>query len=74
MATKEQIESFQQFASEQLDNGSVELSMPEIFDLWLVQNPGADELTDRVASVRAAIIDMENGDAGRPFGEFADMR
>lgn len=72
MATKEQIDSFQQFASEQLENGGAELSMPELFDLWLVQNPGADELADSVASVRAAIIDMENGDAGRPFGEFAD--
>lgn len=71
MATKEQIDSFQQFASEQLENGGAELSMPELFDLWLEQNPGADELADSVASVSAAIIDMENGDAGRPFGEFA---
>ena len=72
MATKEQIECFQRFASEQLDNGGAELSMPELFDLWLEQNPSPDELADSIGSVQAAIADMENGDAGRPFGEFAD--
>lgn len=72
MATQEQIDSFHQFASEHVRNGTADDSLAELFDLWRMQNPTTDELAESVAAVKAALNDMENGDEGRPFDEFAD--
>ena len=75
MATKEQIDSFHQFASSQVGNGGAELSMEQLFDLWQVQNPSRDELTESVAALNAAHRDMENGDSGRPVEDVvAELR
>lgn len=75
MATQDQIDNFYQFATQQISNGGAELTMAELFDLWHVQNPTAEELAESVAAVKAALADMENGDTGRPFDEFTrEMR
>lgn len=69
MATKDQIESFHQFASTQIDNGGASLTMDELYSLWRSKNPTKDELLDSVAAVQAAIQDMEAGDSGEPARE-----
>jgi hypothetical protein len=66
MPTKQQIDSFYQFASSQIDNGGAEWSMDELYCLWRAKNPTPAELAESVAAVRAAYAEMEAGDSGRP--------
>lgn len=66
MASKQQIDSFYEFASVQIDNGGAELSMDELYCLWRAKRPTPAELVDSVAAIRAAYAEMEAGDQGRP--------
>ena len=66
MATQQEIDSFYQFASGQLEQDGAELSIHELLVLWRAQNPPSDELRESVAAVQAALTDMENGDTGQP--------
>lgn len=66
MPTKEQIDSFYEFASTQTANGGADLSMDELYCLWRVKHPTALELAESVTAIRAAYAEMEAGDAGRP--------
>ncbi len=66
MATRQQIDSFHEFASREIDNGGAELSIDELFHLWRARNPTEAELAHSVAAVKAAGRDLESGDAGRP--------
>lgn len=66
MASKQQIDSFYEFASAQIDNGGAELSMDELYGLWKAKHPTPAELAESVAAIRAAFADMEGGDCGRP--------
>jgi hypothetical protein len=66
MPTKQQIDSFCEFASSQIDNGETQLSMDELYYLWRAKNPTPAELAESVAAVRAAYTEMEAGDHGRP--------
>jgi hypothetical protein len=66
MPTKQQIDSFCEFASSQIDDGGSELSMGELYCLWRAKNPMPSELTESVAAIRTAYAEMEAGDKGRP--------
>ena len=75
MATQQQIDSFHDFATQHVSNGGAGLSMEQLFDLWQEQQPSAEELTESVAAVKAALRDMENGDTGRPAEDvIAELR
>ena len=65
MPTKQQIDSFYEFASSQIDNGGAELSMDEVYCLWRAKQPTPTELAESVAAIRAAYAEMEAGDTGR---------
>lgn len=66
MATSEkEINSFSEFAKSRLGSDS---SLAELFDEWSIQNPPAED----VHAIQAALRDMENGDTGQHFQEFAD--
>jgi hypothetical protein len=65
MPTKQQIDSFYEFASSQIDNGGADLSMDELYCLWRAKHPTPTELAESVAAIRAAYADMEAGDTGR---------
>ena len=68
MATSEQdIDNFYQFAKSRLSNGGSELSLEELFDEWMIRNPPDED----ALAVQASIRDMENGETGRNFDEFA---
>lgn len=66
MATKQQIDSFYQFALEQIDDGAVELSIDDLYELWRIANPTDSEREETVAAVKAAYADFEAGDRGQP--------
>lgn len=69
MPIREQIDSFYEFASAQLDKGEADLSMDELYRLWRAKNPTPAELSESVAAIRAAYAEMEAGDEGRPARE-----
>lgn len=70
MATTEQeIQSFAAWAREQLANGGSEFTFDELVDRWRALNPPPEELAESVAAVKAALADMEAGDAGIPADE-----
>ncbi len=66
MPTKQQLDSFWEFASSHIDNGGTELSMDELYCLWRAKHPTPAELAGSVAAVRAAYADLQAGDSGRP--------
>ena len=66
MTTRQQIDSFYQFASSQVDNIATELSMDQLYCLWRAKHPVPAELADSVASLNAAHSQMQSGDDGRP--------
>ncbi|MBW3541912.1 MAG: hypothetical protein KY476_16710 [Planctomycetes bacterium] len=63
-ATREQLDSFHEFASAQLDHAGVELTLQQLLDLWRIQNPTRSERAENVAAIREALDDMEAGDTG----------
>lgn len=67
MATTELIESFTQFAKEKVDQEGNELSIDDLFDQWRTQHPPTDDLL----AIKASLRDMENGETGRSFDDFA---
>ena len=68
MATSEQdIDNFYQFAKSRLKNGGSELSLEQLFDEWTIKNPPHED----ALAVQASIRDMENGESGRAFDDFA---
>ena len=63
---QEEIEDFTSFAKEHLSEGNVS-SLDELYDRWRELHPATeDEL-----AVQASLRDMEEGETGRPFAEFA---
>ena len=54
MSTKQQLDSFLEFAASQMDNGGADLSMDELYCLWRAKHPTPAELAQSVAAVRAA--------------------
>lgn len=69
MATRQEIDSFHEFASREIDNGGAELSIDELYGLWRSRHPTEHELAKSVAAVTAAYGDLEGGDRGRPARE-----
>ena len=66
MATKQQLDSFYEFASSQLDDGGAGFSMDELYCLWRVKHPTPAELSESVTAIRAAFAETEAGESGRP--------
>ena len=73
MTTKEQIDSFYRFATEQLENGGSEKSVDELYDEWRLENLTPEEVAENVAAIQASIDDMKTGrDAGEVIRELRD--
>jgi hypothetical protein len=70
-ATAEQLQSFYQFAELRLRNGGCDQSLDDLYAEWRACNPTPEELDTNVRAVRAALRDMDEGQTGRPFDEFA---
>ena len=75
MATQQQIDSFHQFATEQIQNGCREKSVDELYDQWRLESLSSEELEENVVAIQGAIDDMKNGDRGRDVDEvIAEVR
>jgi hypothetical protein len=60
------IEDFTAFAKKELSKG-VTFSIDEFYDRWREGHPVAED----ALAVQASLRDMEKGEIGRPFDEFA---
>jgi len=69
--TTQELQSFYEFADQRLRNGGRDRSLDDLYLEWRACNPAPEELANNVLAVWAALRDMDNGDTGRPFGEFA---
>ena len=68
MATTEaDLKSFTQFVNERMGEDP-ELKLPELFDLWLLQNPTDADYAENVAAINASINDFMNGERGTRAG------
>ncbi len=68
MPTTELIDSFSQFAKARVDQGGNDLSIDDLFDEWRMQHPPAEDWL----AIKASLRDVERGETGRPFDEFAE--
>jgi hypothetical protein len=66
--TEDDLKDFNQFVHTQMQNNA-ELQLPELFDLWMLQNATADDYAENVAAINASISDYLSGDRGTPAGE-----
>ncbi len=68
--TEDDLKSFTQFVHERMGGAaSSELKLPELFDLWMLQNPTDADYAENVAAINASINDFMNGERGTPAGE-----
>ena len=65
MATKQQIDSFYRFATEQLENGGRDKTVDELYDQWRIENLTPEDMAENVAAIQASIGDMNNGERER---------
>jgi hypothetical protein len=66
--TEDDLKRFNQFVHDQMKSNSA-LQLPELFDLWMLQNATADDYAENVAAINASIADFLNGDRGTLAGE-----
>jgi hypothetical protein len=65
MPSKQQLDSFYEFAAAQIHNGGAALSMDEVYCLWRAKHPTPAEVADSVAAIRSAYADLAAGEQGR---------
>ena len=66
--TREKLDSFHRFASEKLINGDSDISWWELFQLWQIENPTAEEQSEVDATIRQGDEDIAAGQ-GRPVDQ-----
>jgi hypothetical protein len=67
----EELNSFYQFAEWRLQGSGRDETLDDLYAEWRAQNPSPEELDKDVRAVRASLRDLERGEMGRPFNEFA---
>ena len=68
--TEDDLKKFTAFVHERIASASAsKLGLPELFDLWMLQNPTDAGYAENVAAINASINDFMNGDRGTPAGE-----
>ncbi len=69
--SKSDLDAFHQFAEAKLATHEAQ-SLQELVDFWEIEHPSPELHAENVAAVRAAIRDMETGDARRPAGKIIE--
>lgn len=64
---EDDLKSFSQFVSEHARDNT-EMRLSELFDLWLIRNPNADDYAENVAAINASLNDFLSGERGTPAG------
>lgn len=67
MRTSALIDDFAQFARERVHQRGEDLPIDDLFDEWRMQHPLAEDWK----AIEASLRDLEDGEAGRLFEEFA---
>ena len=67
--TQQELDRFNQFALDRIDNGNGDLTLEDLLDQWRIENPLPEQFAENVAAIQAAIDDMNHGDTGRDAGE-----
>lgn len=62
--THDQLAAFQQFAVQKVDAGEAE-TLEDLFDLWRVEHPTAEEQAEVHEAIRQGLADIKAG-RGRP--------
>jgi len=70
-STEQELESFTSYAKERIEEGTANISIDELFDLWRAENPSDITHAEDVSAVAGAIEDFKNGDRGRPAGQLS---
>ena len=68
--TSDELENFQRFALQKLQNGDAQ-SIEELFDLWRIEHPTPEEVSEIHAAIRQGLADIKAG-RGRPADEVMD--
>lgn len=71
--TEQELDNFARYARQRLDEGDVDLTLDELFDLWRSENPSNDAYAENVAAIAVAIEDFKNGDRGAPAGQLSQQ-
>jgi hypothetical protein len=71
IATAKELQSFTEFVTERLQDDKCHATLDELFSEWRIHNPTPDEIETNVRAVRASLHDMDRGETGRPFEDFA---
>ena len=64
--TQDELKRFAEFV---LRHEDPDLSLADLFDLWMLENPLAEVRAEDVAAVNASINDFLSGERGTPAGE-----
>jgi hypothetical protein len=66
--TTDDLSAFHNFALARISSGAAQ-NLHELVDIWEIEHPAPELHAQNVAAVQAAILDMQNGDTGRPAGQ-----
>jgi len=73
--TADDLRSFNQFVLEHCSNDDSASRLPELFDLWMLQNPSDEAYAEDVAAINSSINDFMTGERGTPAREHSqDLR
>lgn len=64
MTTSQQLKSFHEFASAQIERGSESLSLGELFELWEIASLTQNQMDANVAAIQASLDDLNAGELG----------
>lgn len=67
--TADDLKSFSKFVQQHGGSDDDDSRLPELFDLWMLQNPSDEAYAENVAAVNASINDFMGGERGTPAGE-----
>jgi hypothetical protein len=67
--TTEELDRFHDFASSLVSGPESDITWPQLFEAWCLQNPSAAEYEENVAAVQESLDAMEAGRM-RPFSAF----
>jgi len=65
---QQELESFTQFAQQRILAGGNALSMDDLYDQWRERHSASED----AAAILASVADMEKGETGRDFSNFAE--
>jgi len=69
MATQQEIDSFYQYACQQLVTGNQSATIDELYDRWRLENRPADWVDEDIAAIQESIDDLNRGVVGRDMDE-----